>query len=109
MSLSVKTDELEETMDDLQNTDYEIQVAVKADLESDIDQGFGLAEEIAELQEYVDNGLEISYDQAKSIIEAGNGAMLENARETANATILLDKGVADNYIDAKQSELEADR
>ena len=101
--------ELQDKLEELKNTEYKIQVSIDADLASDIDQAFGLANEIDQLRGYLEDGLEITYDRAQEIIAAGYGAMLTNAKETAENTILLNKQVVNDFIDGKQSEIEADR
>lgn len=101
--------ELQDKLEELKNTEYKIQVSIDTDLASDIDQAFGLANEIDQLRGYLEDGLEITYDRAQEIIAAGYGAMLTNAKETAENTILLNKQVVNDFIDGKQSEIEADR
>ena len=63
-------------MDQIQNTDYSIQVAIDADLKSDVDQAFGLADEFDQLSNYLSDGLKISVERAQEIINAGYGEML---------------------------------
>lgn len=102
-------EELQQKLQKLADTEYKIQIALDTDLASDIDQAFGLANEIEQLKGYLEDGLEITYDRAQEIIAAGYGAMLTNARETADSTIELNREVVNNFIDGKQQEIEADR
>ena len=109
IELQAKTDKFNEVMDKIQNTDYSIQVAIDADLKSDVDQAFGLADEFEKLQSYVSDGLTISIEKAQQIIADGYGAMLTNAEETANGQIKLNQQARDSFIDDKQAELNADK
>lgn len=109
LQIDAKTEEFNKTMKDLMNTKYQIDIAVNTDLKTDVDQAFGLANEIEKLKGYVSDGLEISFDRAQEIIEAGYGEMLIGAKETANSTIMINEGVLKNFIDNKQAEIEADR
>ena len=107
--LKVDDTEFQKLMDDIQNNDYSIKMQIEADLASDVDQAFGLADELANLQDYVGESLKITYDKAQEIIAAGYGAMLQNAKETSDGTIELNKATVNAFIDGKQSELDADR
>ena len=109
IELQAKTDKFNEVMDKIKNTDYSIQVAIDADLKSDVDQAFGLADEFEKLQSYVSDGLTISVEKAQQIIADGYGAMLTNAEETANGQIKLNQQARDSFIDDKQAELNADK
>lgn len=101
--------EFQELMKEIQDTNYSIKLQIDADLATDVDQAFGLAGELANLQEYVGESLKITYDKAQEIIAAGYGAMLQNAKETSDGTIELNKATVNAFIDGKQSELDADR
>ena len=109
IELQAKTDKFNEVMDKIQNSDYSIQVAIDADLKSDVDQAFGLADEFEKLQSYVSDGLTISIEKAQQIIADGYGAMLTNAEETADGQIKLNQQARDSFIDDKQAELNADK
>ena len=111
IALGVEIDQTEydELLEEINNTDHSIKLQIEADLASDVDQAFGLADELAALQDYVGESLEITYERAQEIIAAGYGAMLQNATETANGTIKLNKETVNAFIDGKQSELNADK
>lgn len=109
IELQAKTDKFNEVMDKIQNTDYSIQVAIDADLKSDVDQAFGLADEFEKLQSYISDGLTISIEKAQQIIADGYGAMLTNAKETTDGQIKLNQQARDSFIDDKQAELNADK
>ena len=109
IELQAKTDKFNEVMEKIQNTDYSIQVAIDADLKSDVDQAFGLADEFEKLQSYISDGLTISIEKAQQIIADGYGAMLTNAKETADGQIKLNQQARDSFIDDKQAELNADK
>lgn len=109
IELQAKTDEFDKIMDQIQNTDYSIQVAIDADLKSDVDQAFGLADEFDQLSNYLSDGLKISVERAQEIINAGYGEMLTGAKETTDGMIQLDQDKLNSFIDSKQSELNADK
>lgn len=109
VQIDAKTDELEEKMQEIQDADYQIDVKIKADMDSDVADAFDLADEIDGLGKYLTDTLEVTYDQAQEIIAAGNGAMLQNAHKTAEGTIQLDRDTVNSFIDGKQTELEADK
>lgn len=109
IELEAKTDEFDKIMDQIQNTDYSIQVAIDADLKSDVDQAFGLVDEFDQLSNYLSDGLKISVERAQEIINAGYGEMLTGAKETTDGMIQLDQDKLNSFIDSKQSELNADK
>lgn len=109
VQIDAKTEEFDKVINDILDTNYQIDIAVNADLKSDIDQAFGLADELEKIQSYLSDGLEISFDRAQEIIEAGYGAMLTNAQETADNTIKLNQDVVNRFIDGKQLEINADK
>ena len=109
IDIQVKTEELDALLDEIEESDYRIKVLVEADLASDVEDAFGLAEEFSNLQEMIPQSLEVTYAEAQAIIESGNGAILQNSVETANQTIMLHGETANAYIDAKQAELEASK
>ena len=101
--------QLEQKLQDLADTQYKIQLEIDADLASDVDQAFGLADELANLKSLITDNLEITFEEAQNIIDQGYGEMLIGARETANETIMLDKTTRDAFIDNKQAEIAANR
>lgn len=107
--IDAKTDEFNKTMSELMKTKYEIDVQVNADLASDVDQAFGLASEFEKISGYLSDSLEISFDKAQEIIDAGYGELLIGARETANHTIEINETARDAFINNKREELNADR
>lgn len=109
LKIAADTEELDNTLQQIQDTDYQIEVAIKADLATDVEQAFGLADDFGELQDMLSETLEITFDEAQEIIANGYGAILENARETADQTIIIDRAVADAFIENKQIELNADK
>lgn len=109
ITIQADTEELEQTLQEIQDTDYEIKMQIDADLSTDVDQAFGLAEEFDALQDRLSESLEITFDEAQEIIAQGYGAMLENARETADQTMILDREVVNSFIDGKRVELNADK
>lgn len=109
LKIVAKTEELEEKLKEIQDTDYSIDMQINADLATDVEDAFGMAREFEKLKSYIADGLEITFDQAQSLIAAGYGEILQLSTETANSTILLNQEVANAFIDSKQAEIEADK
>lgn len=109
IALKLKTNEFEKALKELQDKKYEVQVQMKADMDSDIFDAYGIANEIADIQNYFKKGLEITFDEAQAISAAGYGAILQNAHETAYNTIKIDKEALENFKTVKRAEFEADR
>lgn len=98
-----------ETLDDIINTRYELEVAIKADLDSDIDSSLGIVDEYSKLTELISEDLTVSMEEAQELISQGYGNILKNATTTAEGEILLNKSVANSFIDSKEAELTADK
>ena len=109
IEITAKTDLIEETLQSLEDTNYEIKVKLEADLATDVDDAFGLAEEFSQLQDVLNEDLEYTFEEAQALIDKGYGAMLQNAIETSNQTIKLNKQTVNAFIDGKQAELNADK
>ena len=107
--LELDITEFEETMNELQNADYSLKMQVDADLASDVEDAFGLAGELENLQELIGDDLTLTFEEAQNIIAQGYGEILQGAKETTEQTILLNKEKVNAYIDGKQAESEQDR
>ena len=104
-----KTDEIDKALEELQNTNYEIKMQIDADLASDVEDAFGIAEELGQLKDYVSDDLTYTFEEAQALIDKGYGEMFTNAKETAENTIQVNKDVMNSFIDDKQAEINADR
>ena len=102
-------DEIESSLDMISNANYEIKVAIDADLKSDVEDAFGLADEIHKLQTLVNQELKISIDEAQKIMNSAYAGMLQGAQATAEGMILLDENVVRAFITGKESEIEQDK
>ena len=111
MELTIEADvtAFEETMDNLQDYYKEMKILIDADLKTDVDEAFGLAEEFGKLQDMVADDLTITFEEAQNLINQGYGEILQNAQETSEQTILLDKATMNAFIDSRQKELEEDK
>lgn len=98
---------LDEQIEDYNNANKQIKVQFYADMESDVTQAFDMAGQYEDLQDLLSDDLELTYAEAQEVIKNGNGAILKDAKETANSTIKLNKSVKDQYIKDKEAELEA--
>ena len=103
------TDQIEEVLNELENTEREIKVKIDADLASDVDDAFGLSHEFDRLRDLVTDDLKYTVEDAQKIIGMGYGEIFTNAKKTANGMIQVDKSVRDAVIDSRQKELNADK
>lgn len=101
--------EIDNSLDMISNANYEIKVAIDADLKSDVEDAFGLADEIHKLQTLVNQELKISIDEAQEIMNSAYAGMLQGAQATAEGMILLDENVVRAFITGKESEIEQDK
>lgn len=107
--ITVDDSQLQQVIKDIEDTEIKIKAQIETDLQTDVAQAFGLAEEFEKLQSYVGDNLKITVERAEEIIADGYGAMLENAKHNADGTITIHKETANAFIDSKQAELEADK
>ena len=108
--ISAETDKLQEAIKDALSAEYEIKVKLNAeDIKSDVQNAFAFSDEITNFAKYITDDLKISIDQAKEIVQAGYGGMLENAQATSDGMIQLSRAARDAFIDGKQQEVEASR
>ena len=97
------------TMDEIQTQKYNVEVAINADLKSDVDEGFGIIDQVNEISDILSKGLTISTSDAQKMIEDGYGELLQNAETTSAGQILLNKETVNSFVDARQQEIEAQR
>lgn len=102
-------EEINKIIDDILDTEHELKIAVKVDYESDVDQAFQIASQYDELAEYVKDGLEITAETAQQIIADGYGAMLKNAKATADGLIKLNQQEVTTFLQAKQEEIDGSK
>lgn len=107
--LELDLTEFEKTMDELQNADYSLKMQIDADLASDVDDAFGLADELGNLQELIGEDLTLTFEEAQNIIKQGYGEILQGAKETTEQTIVLNKEQVNSYIEGKEVEIQADK
>lgn len=105
--LELDLTEFEKTMDELQNADYSLQMQIEADLASDVEDAFGLADELGNLQELIGEDLTLTFEEAQNIIKQGYGEILQGAKETAEQSIVLNKEQVNAYIEGKQQEIDS--
>jgi TP901 family phage tail tape measure protein len=109
MDIVANTEEVEEALKALSETKQKITVQLDADLKSDVEDAFGLANEFANLKDLLKENYEVTFEEAQEIAARGFGAILQNAKETSDQTIKLDEDTVNAYIDGKQTELSRDK
>ena len=82
---------------------------IKADLATDVNDAFGIADEIGQLRNAIHDDLTYTFEEAQALIDKGYGEMFTRAKETAENTIQVNKDVLNAFVDDKQAEIEADR
>ena len=110
-SIDIEADvtEFESVMDKLQENYKEMKVLIDADLKTDVDQAFGIADEFEKLKNLIPEDLTVTFEEAQKLIADGYAGILENAKETSENSIKLDKETMNAFIDNRQLELESDR
>ena len=107
--LELELDNFNKAIEEIQNADYHLKLAIDADLATDVEDAFGIANELGQIQEMIGEDLTLTFEEAQNLIAAGYGDILQNAKETSEQTIDLDKAVVDSFIDGKQNEVNAAR
>ena len=102
-------EELNKILEDIENTDYKIKLQIDADLQTDVDDAFGLAEEFNNLSDIIKDDLIYTFDEVQELSAAGYGAMFENAQAAADGSIQANRDVVQNFIEGKKAELETDK
>ena len=90
-------------MDNLQDNYKEMKVLIDADLKSDVDEAFGLTDEFEKLQKLIPEDLTVTFEEAQNLIAQGYAGILENAKETSENSIKLDKETMNAAIDMAES------
>lgn len=98
-------EELDEILTSYTDNTYEIKLAIDADLSSDIENAFGLANEFENIRSMITDDLKISFDQAQEFISKGYGDILIDAKETSEGMIQLNAAATQAFIDGKRAEL----
>ena len=101
--------QIEEVLEGISETKYKIKLQIETDLGSDVNDAFGIADELDNIREKLKTDLEYTYDEAQELIAKGYGELFTNAQETANNTIKVQRDVAKAYIEGQQSELKASK
>lgn len=113
-------EKVENNLEELADTEYRIKLQIDADLETDIDDAFGLASEFEELRDIINDDLYYTLEEAQDLINRGYGALFENSKEyiegisedaktAAETVIAVNEDTMNSFIDSRQAELEADR
>ena len=103
-----KVQEIEDKLQELAETRYQIKLQIDADLASDVDTAFDIASEYEQLRKSIKENLEYTYEEAQALINKGYGAMFENAEKTTQGTIIANQMVVQDFIDGKKLQLQAD-
>ena len=109
IELEADVTEFESVMDNLQDNYKEMKILIDADLKSDVDEAFGLTNELEKLQKLIPEDLTVTFEEAQNLIAQGYAGILENAKETSENSIKLDKETMNTFINNRQAELESDR
>ena len=102
------TEKIQEILDQIVSTNYEIQLAINADIETDLDNIYNKINQITSAAEKIGEGFTVSADDIREVAEAFPG-ILKNYKVLANGQIKLDQKVAEAVMDNAQAEIEADK
>ena len=102
-------EELDEILTSYTDNTYEIKLAIDADLSSDVENAFGLANEFENIRSMITDDLKVSFDEAQEFISKGYGDILIDAEETSEGMIQLNADATKAFIENKKLELETNR
>lgn len=108
ISAEVDTEEYSNFVDNIMNADYAITIAIKADIESDINDLADRADAIMSAAEAIGESYRVAYEDIMNVAQAFPG-ILEGYQVLADGTIQLNQQVAQEAIKAANSELQAEQ
>ena len=99
-------EELQETLDEFMENDYQINVEIKAQLDRELDDALSKLHQIRDTASMIGDDFLVAADDIASVAAVFPG-ILENATTTADGMIQLDSNVAQAAIAAAQTEVNA--
>lgn len=97
-----------ETMAKIMDADYSVQVAIEADLESDINDVISHAQAIEEATSLIQDGFTVAYDDVETLSKAFPG-ILAGYTTTKNGMIQLNSEIAQSAIGLAQTQMASEK
>lgn len=100
--------DFQENMKAILDADYAVQVAIEADLKSDVDDVLDYASAIQQATSLIQEGFKVSYDDIDALTAVFPG-ILAGYTTTADGMIQLNSEIAQSSIDLASTQIAADR
>lgn len=97
-----------ETMDKIMDADYSVQVAIEADLESDINDVISHTQAIEEATSLIQDGFTVAYDDVETLSKAFPG-ILAGYTTTKDGMIQLNSEIAQSAIGLAQTQIASEK
>lgn len=111
-TLTVKIDgdnsNLSQVMDEILNADYTVQVAIEADLQSDIDDISSFAKSVESATSLIQEGFKVAYDDVQAL-QAVFPDILAEHTITADGMIQLNADIAQSCVDLAHTQITNDK
>lgn len=100
--------DFQENMKAILDADYAVQVAIEADLKSDVDDVLDYASAVQQATSLIQEGFRVSYDDIDALTAVFPG-ILAGYTTTADGMIQLNSEIAQSSIDLASTQIAADR
>lgn len=100
--------DFQENMKAILDADYAVQVAIEADLKSDVDDVLDYASAVRQATSLIQEGFKVSYDDIDALTAVFPG-ILAGYTTTADGMIQLNSEIAQSSIDLASTQIAADR
>ena len=100
--------DFQENMKAILDADYAVQVAIEADLKSDVDDVLDYASAVQQATSLIQEGFKVSYDDIDALTAVFPG-ILAGYTTTADGMIQLNSEIAQSSIDLASTQIAADR
>lgn len=105
----INTEEYFRIMDELRRTNIEIDVNLNANVDSTLNDIYGMIDQFQAATELLTDNYQITIDQAVNFVKNGYGEMLNGALAADEGMIQLNEEVVTNFINGKQTEINASK
>lgn len=108
IGVDVDDADFQENMKAILDADYAVQVAIEADLKSDVDDVLEYADAVQQATSLIQEGFKVSYDDIDALTAVFPG-ILAGYTVTADGMIQLNSKIAQSSIDLASTQIAADR
>lgn len=106
--IDLDSEEAMQQLEAIMDADYAVQLAIEADLQTDIDDVLDYASKIQEATGLIQEGFKIAYDDAQ-ILQSVFPGILSGYTITADGMIQLDREIAEQHLNLATTQIEADK